>query len=686
MGSESLPRKLAAVLYADVAGYTRLTADNEDSTHRTLSEYLDFIASAIRQHNGRVVHYAGDAVLAMFSAVVDAVRCADEIQKELARRNADLTGDRRVEFRIGVNLGDVIEDREDIFGDGVNVAARLETLASPGGICVSESVRTAVGKRLPLVFEDLGERVLKNVDHPVRAYGVRPAVSATERINRKRAPQLKTVGRIAAIALIVVLVTAWVTDFHGVRQLFSGDTAPLITSIAVLPLDNLSGDPEQEYFADGMTEVLTAELGQISTLTVKSRTSAMQFKHTEKLAPQIARELHVDALLEGSVLRAGDRVRITLQLVDAATDRHLWANSFEEDLRDVLALQRRVARSFAEEVRVRLTPSVRDRLRPVDAAIAQRVDPRAFEAYLQGRYRFNQSGGGLQGFQVAIRHYQQAIALDPTLAIAYAALAEACLQPPILHARALTVDDCEKAAVTAVERDGELAEAHAALGFVLYHRWDWQGSEAEFRRAIDLNPNSAMAHQLYMNLLRITMRFDEALREIKRAEELDPLNLFVKTMVGWPLLSLHRFDDALAQWATVLEMDPDFGLAHYNRGLVHAVRGMSAEALVSARRAAEQMGANAAGVLGLTAVGHALGGDTDSAMRLLADLQREYGSTAIGWIATVHLALGQKEQALAWLEKGLELRSDLGATSEPFWDVLRKEPRFQAIRREMDLP
>ena len=497
----------------------------------------------------------------------------------------------------------------------------------------------------------------------------------------------KTALIISAV-LITLLTTLLVLNAGNLRNRLLGGAAPVpITSIAVLPLNNLSGDPAQEYFTDGMTEALTAELGQINALKVISRTSAMQYKATDKLMPEIATELGVDALLEGSVLRAGNEVRITLQLVHGPTDRHLWSMSFQRDLRDILALQGEVARAIADEIQITLTPSLRDKLQPAVGLVeAGGPRPQAYDAYLKGRYHFNRSGE--EAFRKAIRFYEEAIVLDPTFALAHAALAEVCLLPPILINEVRSLDDCEDAALRAVELDEQLAEAHAALGLVKTMRWDWAGSEAEFKRAINLNPNSVMARQLYSAGLRPLLRSDEALREIRRAEELDPLNLFIKTMVGWPLMDQRRFDEALAQWDEVLEMDPEYGLALYNQGLVYSLMAMSEEVLTAAQRTASSMGEGGLDQRFLMAAGYALGDDKDKALEVLAKFEQDFGKFDTAGIASVYLMLGKEEEALTWLEKGYEMRSpDLpNATSEPFFDGLRDHPRFQALRRKMGLP
>jgi len=463
-------------------------------------------------------------------------------------------------------------------------------------------------------------------------------------------------------------------------------SAPPIASIAVLPLDNLSGDPEQEYFTDGMTEALTAELGQINDLKVISRTSAMRYRGTDKLMPEIAQELGVDALLEGSVLRAGNEVRITLQLIHGATDRHLWARNFQRELHDVLALQSEVARAIADEIHITLTPSLRERLDPaVGIAAAREPDPAAYDAYLKGRYNFNRGGG--DGFVNALRYYEEAIDLDPEFAVAYAALAEVCVMGPVLFAQLRTLDDCSEAAVRAVEADPDLAEGHAALGTVRQFQWRWAESEAEYKKAIDLNPNSVMAHQWYGELLRITMRLDEALTEIRHAEALDPFNLMVKTMVGWPLLSARRYDEALAQWQDVLEMEPDNFIAHFVSGVAYVHKRDVQKLVSSISRLTDIRGENAFEVKFLTAAMHAIRNEEEEALAIIDEIERNLGQSFAAGIAGLFVLLGQEEAALDRLEAGYVVRAlDLPTTLDPQFDPLRDNPRFKALRRKLGLP
>jgi TolB-like protein/class 3 adenylate cyclase len=336
--SDRLPRKLAAILYADVAGYSRLTGEDEEGTHRRLSIYLDLISESIQRDNGTVVHYAGDAVLAEFPTVTEAMICAADVQQALSQSNADLADDRKVQFRIGVNLGEVIVDRDDIYGDGVNVAARLESLAESGGICVSESVHGAVGNKLPIDYEFMGERAVKNIEKPVRAYHARlrdgaklPKLGPQTARNRSRNASPIIAGALLVLALAGALLFwlgPWKTMEESEPAVSAALPLPDQPSIAVLPFTNMSGNSEQEYFADGLTEDVITNLSRFEELFVISRTSTFAYKGKNLKSQQIGGELGVRYLLEGSVQRQKDELRVTAQLIEASTGKHLWAERY----------------------------------------------------------------------------------------------------------------------------------------------------------------------------------------------------------------------------------------------------------------------------------------------------------------------------------------------------------------------
>jgi TolB-like protein/Tfp pilus assembly protein PilF len=422
----------------------------------------------------------------------------------------------------------------------------------------------------------------------------------------------------------------------------------------VLPLVNLSHDPEQEYFVDGMTEQLTSDLGQIGALRVISRTSAMHYKGTSKTLPEIARELHVDAVVEGSVERSGDRVRISAQLIEASTDRHLWARSYQRDLRDVLRLQEDVAQAIATEVRIKLTPQEQ-----IHLSNARPVNPEAHEAYLRGFYELRKNApiglyvaGQRESTEKAIKYFQQALALDPNDALAYAGLADAYYdESTFLRAPLEVMPKAKAAAARAIELDDTLAEAHASLGYVkLTFDWDWPGAEREFRRSLELNPNLPRAHAGYAHYLLALRRTDEAIQELDRVQKIDPL--FPQSHMGlpWLLFNARRYQAAIEAAQT----NGDDRV----RALSLAELGRPEEAIAAADRAVRSTQNTI--ILAQVASAYAMAGEQEKARAMLGAIEAQARQRYIcGFnVACVYAPLGGKERAFAWLEKAYLARSD----------------------------
>ena len=458
--------------------------------------------------------------------------------------------------------------------------------------------------------------------------------------------------------------------------------APRIQSLAVLPLENLSGDPDQEYFAEGMTEALTTDLAQIGVLRVISRTSVMQYKGTRKPLPQIARELSVDAVIEGSVLRADNRVRITAQLIHGATDKHLWAKSYERDLRDVLKLQGEVASAIANEIKIAVTPQERGRL-----TSAAPVIPAAYEAYLKGRYHYNKETAN--DWQKARQCFEQAAQIDPNYAPAYAGLADYYWStdelPPDVGIR-----KAKQYALKALGIDSTLAVAHTSLGAVrFYADWNWPEAESEFRRALELDPGNVEAHRMYSAYLSAMGRAEEALAESRRAQELDPLSIPTQVTVGWAFYYARRYDQALEQCGKVLELEPNSVGAHDCLGLSFLGKGMHERAIAECQRAAILSGNDLTRVVGL-ARAHALAGNKTAARNALNELRLRAKRTYVppSLFAQIYVALGEKKQGLAWLESAYADRDVYLArlNVEPAFDPVRSDPGFQDLMRRLGLP
>ena len=460
-----------------------------------------------------------------------------------------------------------------------------------------------------------------------------------------------------------------------------------IESLAVLPLANLSGDPQQEYFADGMTEELITNLAQIGALRVSSRTSAMRYKGTQRSVPEIARELNVDAVVEGSVLRVRDRVRITAQLVQAPTDKHLWASSYERDLRDVLALQGEVARAIAGEIGVRLTPQERSRL-----AEKKTVNPEAYQAYLKGRYHWFR--GTAPDAQKSLDYFQQSVAKQPDYALAHAGIADAYEQMAGSAYGVLSPKEAfpkaKVAAMRAVELDSTLAEPYVSLGWssFVFDR-DWTTAENQFQRALRLNPNYPAAHQTYGAFLSEMGRFDEGIREAKRGQELDPLSLRGNFDVGFFLHNARRDDEAIPWFRRVLDMDSSFLRAHWGLGLALVQKRGYDEAIAELRKAVELPGSGPA-QLGSLGYAYAVAGRRAEALEIVEKLKERSKKHYVppATVSIVFSGLGEKDEALTWLEKANEERDPWVAQLkvQPMFDSLRPDPRFQDLLRRVGLP
>jgi TolB-like protein/DNA-binding winged helix-turn-helix (wHTH) protein/Tfp pilus assembly protein PilF len=502
------------------------------------------------------------------------------------------------------------------------------------------------------------------------------AISRTEP-NRRLWTRLLLIPA-SALVLSLVILSVWLF-----RSRIHPPTG--IRSLAVLPLDNLSGDASQNYFADGMTDELITDLAQISALRVISRTSVMAYKGARKSLPQIARELNVDAVVEGTVLRSGDQVRITAQLIEASTDKHLWSQSYEGDLRDTLALQNRVASAIADQIRISLTPQEKAALK--DARV---VKPEAYESYLKGRYFWNKRTA--DGLKVALAYFKQAIEEDPKYAHAYSGLADTYALLGDWQYTVMTPKEAfpqaKAAAIKALELDSTLGEAHNSLAFVLDgFDWDFESAGKEFQRAIELNPGYATAHHWYAWHLSLLGRYDDAIAEMRKAENLDPLSLIINADLAELLVLAHSYDESIRQSRKTIEMDPNFALAHNQLAQAYLQKHMYDEAVAELKTAVQLSGGAPAFIASL-ARAYVASGKQSEAIKLLGDLKKRSNPTYsnAAEIAMIYASLGDTDQAMNWLEKGYDERFNPGVLLRPGFDPLRSDPRFQELVHRVGLP
>jgi TolB-like protein/DNA-binding winged helix-turn-helix (wHTH) protein/Flp pilus assembly protein TadD len=460
-------------------------------------------------------------------------------------------------------------------------------------------------------------------------------------------------------------------------------SSPNIRSIAVLPLESLSSDPSQDYFADGMTDELICALGQISALRVISRTSIMTYKRVRKLLPEIARELNVEAVVEGTVSRFGDRVRITAQLIQVPVERHIWAQSFEGDLRDALKLQSSVARAIAGQIQATMNPQEQAALK-----IPKVVNGEAYEAYLKGRYFWNKRTG--DGLKESIYYFNISKEKDPNYAEAYTGLADSYALSGDWEYGILTPQDAfpkaKAAATKALALDDNLAEAHTSLACILdLYEWEWESAEKEYKRAIALYPGYATAHHWYAWHLIVMGRTSEGIAELRKAESLDPLSLIISADLADALCIAHLYDEAVLQSRKTLEMDANFAVAHYELGQALAQKYMHDEAIVEFKRAIELSGSDQVFVANL-AHAYAVSGRKEEAMKIVNDVAEQQSRFSFANIALIHVALGDKDQAMIWLNKAYQTRFNPSILLRPAFDPLRSDAQFQDLLRRIGLP
>jgi len=487
------------------------------------------------------------------------------------------------------------------------------------------------------------------------------------------------------ILLATLLIMAGILYWMENRRRRESAAVVAHSSIAVLPLENLSADPEQEYFSDGMTDALITDLAKVRALRVISRTSALSYKRAQKPLPQIARELGVDYVVEGTVQRAGQRVRITAKLISLPAERHVWAESYERDVQDILTLQREMANVIARQVRVQLTPQDQARL-----ASARPVKQEAYEAYLKGRYYQEQRTE--EGLKKGLDYFRQAIAKDPANGLAYSGLADShtyLVNHGYLPPREAG-PQAKAMAEKALEVDSTLAEAHTSLAYIrMVYEWDFPGADVEFRRSIDLNPGYAKAHSLYACYFTAQRRFDEALAEIRRAVELDPLSTYDNANLGWHLLMARRYDEALDQFRKTVHMNPGSWESHHWLSLTLEQKQRLSEAIAESKQAMALLPDNTTTMAGLAHV-YAKAGERSRAVQLFERMHvlasRKYAPPYD--MAVVSLALGDKHEALAWLEKAYQERDGglwLRPNVDPRLDSLRQEPQFHTIVENLHL-
>ncbi len=590
MTTQEVKRKLAAILSADVKGYSRLMGEDEEGTIRTLNAYKEVITGFVQKHHGRVVGTAGDSMLAEFTSVVDAVRCAVGIQEELKDRNKELSEDRRMEFRIGVNLGDVVEDGDTIYGDGVNIAARLQSLAEAGGICISGTAFDQIRNKLDLGYEYLGEQTVKNIALPVRVYKVLMEPEAVGKVigeKKAKARQWQRPTLYLVIALIVLVAAAiWKLYIHPTSPLEVASKEkmafqlPEKPSIAVLPFTNMSGDPKEDYLGDGIAEEIITALSKTPKLFVIARNSTFVYKGKPVSIKEVAETLGVQYVLEGSFRKTGNKVRITAQLIDALSGRHLWAERYDRDLKDIFAIQ--------DEISLKITNVLNIKLSDGEIALFLGRGTKNLEAYLkmmQGRALFIRVNK--ENNAQAKKLFEEAIRMDPNYAMAYAFLAFCYSNDVILRASQSPEESIARGiemAQKSISLDNKICFPHGALSsfYFLKHDYDKAISEAEI--GVALEPNSAYSYSFLGGALYASSRYSESISAFEKAIRLDPIPAMTTlNVLAHSLRMAGRYEEAVSIFKNLLQKLPDHLVGHVGLAATYSMMERDTDARAQAK-------------------------------------------------------------------------------------------------------
>jgi adenylate cyclase len=661
-----------------------------------LQEHQGLLRPIFATHGGREIKTMGDGFLVEFPSALQAARCAIAIQTAMVQRNASEASERRVQVRIGLHLGDVEVRDGDVFGDGVNIAARIEPLAEPGGICLSGPVFDQIRNKIDAPLVRLGQPALKNIQVPIDVYRMvlpwqHAPPARSWRSARPKTWQRPGIAAVVAILLVVAGMMVWRYHHPAATTLQASPSpatqTPLVhgedrKSIAVLPFVNMSSDKENEYFSDGITEDLIAALSKVSGLHVAARTSSFAFKGKNEPIENIGAQLHVGAVLEGSVSKAGNQVRITAQLINTANGYHIWSESYDRELKDIFAIRSQVAQTVAKALQVTLGADERQRLDQKPTG-----DLEAYQLYLKGRHAVARYAD----WDTAMRYLQQAIARDPSYALAYLGLAyyyvnTADWQMPGNEAFPRAREAAEKA----LQLDPALAEAHTWLASV--HWWydrDYGAARREFETAIAMQPENATAHGWYSWYLVAIGQIDDGLAESRRAIALDPLSPEINIILGFNLHFSRRYDQAITQLRTTVAIDPDNWVTHSWLGRTYARVGRFAEAVAELRAAQQLEGSGNAEIE--SALGRVYGdaGNRTEATNVLNHLRERMRDEFVsgGFLATVQIGLHATDEALASLAQAEAQHSYLVGLwkIDPDLDPLRADPRFTALLQKVGL-
>jgi adenylate cyclase len=636
-------RRLAAIMFTDLVGYTALTQKNEALAMQLLEEHRRIVRPLFPKHSGREVKTIGDAFLVEFGSALEATRCAFDIQQSLSELNSGRSPDKRVLLRVGIHLGDVIHDQNDVYGDAVNIASRIEPLASPGGICVSEQVYDQIKNKFEFPLSSLGEKNLKNVGEPVEVFRV---------------------------------ILPWEKKSESESSLEK-------TRLAVLPFTNMSPDPNDQYFADGITEEIISIVSGISGLSVISRTSVMGYKGTTKKLGEIGRELDVGSILEGSFRKAGNRIRVTAQLIDVAGDKHLWAQNYDKTLDDIFAVQSEIAEKVAGELKIRLVDSEK---RTLEKKPTENTE--AYTCFLRGRELFR--GETEASLRQAISLFEKAIELDPRFARAFVGVAE-CHQSLAsgYESYDVSLSIVKSSLERAIDLDPNLPEAHASLSEMFFNEDDLPGMEAEARKALDLNPSLPEPYAMLSEVAALKGDPGEMVRQNEAAYRLDPIRPRFILNVGSAYLWTGREEEALEHWKKTEQLAP---VSTY-RGMIeyYLIKG-DLEKAREFHAKAEKLEPTNPRITWMGGIIAAMEGDRERALLAVRKIEAaKMGPIGFNFIGYVYHALGDLDSYFEYMNKAIEAHTIIPSTMiySPLFAKARADPRYlelvEKLRRQCGL-
>ena len=635
-------RQLAAIMFADIVGYTAMMQEDEELAFELRSKLKDKLEDEVRNHGGRILEFKGDGALCSFNSAIEGVRAALGLQ--LAMQTAPF-----VPLRVGMHTGDVVVENDAIYGDGVNIASRMESFAVPGSIFISGRVYDDIKNQRDIQTVSLGKYALKNVKEEVEIYAVsNPGLQVPE-----------------------------------LHSLAGKGRKILQKSVMVLPFVNMTAEAEQEYFSDGLTEELILNLSRINDIRVISRTTSMQYKGTTKDVKTIGNETGVSYLVEGSVRKFKDDLRITAQFIDANKDTHLWAETYRGSMEDVFDIQEKVSAKIVDALRMQLSHKEKQTLQKRFTE-----DSQAYQLYLQGRFFWNKRDD--EGLNIAIRYFEEALKKDPNYALAWAGLADSySLMGEYTNISRREFYPKQMEAVSkALEIDDHLAEAHISLAIsLMLNEWDWTNSEKEFKIGIDLNPNYATGHHWYSQWLLYHGRFDEALNEISLAIELDPVSQGIVKDKGIHHYYHREYDEAIASGLQVLELNSGFAPAHRLLSLAYAGKGLFNKAIGANQKWGELTRNRTKTEVSLVQI-YAASGLKSQAARMIKNIESgDLGANDIRGMALVYAALNENDMAFSWLEKsyGKHEESLCNIRIDPKLDSLRSDPRYDLLVKKIGL-